>query len=682
MSIHDINLVDLQSADNAWLKLPRDLRVEDFANPLANATQWDKENLDIFLGKILVNPDYLSTFCKLILDVHLLPLHAIIMRNMWFKAFPMMIMCRGGAKSFSLALYSILKCTLVPNTNVILTGSAFRQSKIIFEYAEKILNNAPILRDICSIDIARAMDMHRIGINNSSIIAIPTGTGDKIRGLRANVIVADEFAAQSPQIYETVIVGFGAVMQDPIVSAKLAHKRERLIEMGTWNDNQEITFQSRQRNQAIIAGTADYGFNHFSEYHQRYKACIETRGDTKAMEQIFNGEVPKGVSWKDFSIIRVPYELMPTGFLDDKQIGRAQATMNTIIFSMEYHCIFPKDSAGFFKRSLIEKCTTSNQIPIHGEVFDPLTRGNPNKKYVYGIDPAIQTDNFAIVIVELNEDHNRLVYCWTTNKRDFRKRHKLGQEIEHDFYAFAARKIRNLMKVFPCVRIGLDAQGGGRSIEEALHDPKKLNKAENEELLWEIIEEDKEKPTDDEEGNHCLEMIQFADYEWTSGANNGLLKDMQDKFIVFPRYDTFSVGLAYEMGELGLNEASDEYQDSLEDLFHEIEELKNELTTIVMSRTGLGQGARDRWDTPEVKDPATQKKGRLRKDRYSAFLIANMIGRQLSRASAPVRNTLIGDHVKNFPQKNFQSNQLYQGANAYDGSVCIGIVKGIEEFGV
>ncbi len=238
------------------------------------------------------------------------------------------------------------------------------------------------------------------------------------------------------------------------------------------------------------------------------------------------------------------------------------------------------------------------------------------------------------------------------------------------------------MKVFPCVRIGLDAQGGGRSIEEALHDPKKLNKAENEELLWEIIEEDKEKPTDDEEGNHCLEMIQFADYEWTSGANNGLLKDMQDKFIVFPRYDTFSVGLAYEMGELGLNEASDEYQDSLEDLFHEIEELKNELTTIVMSRTGLGQGARDRWDTPEVKDPATQKKGRLRKDRYSAFLIANMIGRQLSRASAPVRNTLIGDHVKNFPQKNFQSNQLYQGANAYDGSVCIGIVKGIEEFGV
>ncbi len=34
--------------------------------------------------------------------------------------------------------------------------------------------------------------------------AVPLGTGEKIRGLRAHIIIADEFASISPEIYETV----------------------------------------------------------------------------------------------------------------------------------------------------------------------------------------------------------------------------------------------------------------------------------------------------------------------------------------------------------------------------------------------------------------------------------------------------------------------------------------------
>ncbi len=57
----------------------------------------------------------------------------------------------------------------------------------------------------------------------------------------------------------------------------------------------------------------------------------------------------------------------------------------------------------------------------------------------------------------------------------------------------------------------------------------------------------------------------------------------------------------------------------------EIEELKNELVLIEHSRTPNG---RDKWDTPQVKGIGA-KKGRLRKDRYSALLMANMVGRTL-----------------------------------------------------
>ena len=44
-----------------------------------------------------------------------------------------------------------------------------------------------------------------------------------------------------------------------------------------------------------------------------------------------------------------------------------------------------------------------------------------NNKYVYGIDPASEHDNFSIIILELHSDHTRIVYGWTTNKADFNK---------------------------------------------------------------------------------------------------------------------------------------------------------------------------------------------------------------------------------------------------------------------
>jgi hypothetical protein len=65
----------------------------------------------------------------------------------------------------------------------------------------------------------------------------------------------------------------------------------------------------------------------------------------------------------------------------------------------------------------------------------------------------------------------------------------------------------------------------------------------------------------------------------------------------------------------------------MEDLFLEIEELKAELSTIIITQTVNG---RDRWQTPEIKLP-NSKKGYLRKDRFSALVMANMVSRTLAR---------------------------------------------------
>jgi len=582
--------------------------------------------------------------------------------------------------SFLLALYAVLKCTFIPGTKIVIVGSAFRQSKIIFEYMETIWNNSPILRSIFNSDRdgpRRDVDRCTIRLGDSWAIAIPLGTGEKIRGLRAHTIIADEFASISPEIYETVVSGFAAVSANPIQNVKEEARKQAMIEHGIWTD--ELTdLQLKKNNQAIIAGTADYSFKHFASYWKRYKHIVESQGDQRKLEEIFNGEIPSSFDWKDYSIIRIPYELVPRGFMDDKQVGKSKATVHSSTYNMEYGAVFPEDSDGFFKRSLIERCVAndSNPIEINGEpiVFDVAVKGDPRLQYVYGIDPASEKDNFSIVILELHKTHSRVVYCWTTNRTNFKERQKTGLVTEHDFYGFCARKIRDLMKSFPPARIGMDAQGGGVAIEESLHDPQKLQDGEL--LIWPVIEEDKEKDTDDKAGLHILELIQFARADWTAQANHGLKMDLESKILLFPRFDNLSLALTLERENQNILDADfTNLYDTESGCMIEIEELKNELSTIVMSQTSNGPNARDRWDTPETKLP-NGKKGKLRKDRYSSLVIANMLARQLNKSIEPVKFALIGSNLKEAGKKS-KGGAMYYGPEWFTSGANTNIYQGI-----
>ena len=648
--------------DDAWLGLGDLDSITISRNPMIHRSEIDIENPDLHLIRLFKDPKYIGSMVKMLFNIELHPIQIAILQEFWIRAFPMYIASRGWGKSFLLALYCIIKCTFCPGTKIVVVGAAFRQSKIIFEYMETIWRNSPILRSIFNgNDDGQRRDVDRctMRLGDSWTIAIPMGDGSKIRGLRAHIIIADEFASISPDIYETVVSGFAAVSASPIQNVKEEAKKQAMIEAGIWNDELEA-LEYKMGNQAIISGTADYDFKHFASYWKRYKAIIESKGNRNKLEEIFKGEVPDNFNWKDYSIIRIPYELIPKGFMDDKQVSRAKATIHTGIYNMEYAACFVKDSEGFFRRSLIENCVTSDQNPITVNdkviTFDAATRGNANSQYVYGIDPASEQDNFSIVILEVFPDHRRIVYCWTTNRNNFKERLKTGLVQDHDFYGFCARKIRNLMKLFPCARIGMDAQGGGIAIEESLHDPSKLEEGEN--LIWPIIDYDKSKDTDSQSGLHIIELVQFAKADWTSQANHGLRKDLEDKILLFPRFDNLTLGLALDKeGKDILTGDLNPIYDSLSECILEIEELKNELTTIVMTQTSTGSGARDRWDTPEVK-LQNGKKGRLRKDRYSSLVIANMLARQMTRTLQPIEYDVVGDNRINVVK---HEGALYKG---------------------
>lgn len=616
--------------EDAWLNLPSSYNEDSAFNPLLNIPENTKEEPHLYIIWLLSNPEYFAFFTKYILNIDLSPMQLAIVHELWYRKFPMLIASRGFSKTYLLALYTLLRLLFLPNRKVVVTGAAFRQSKFVFEYLCTIWNNAPVLRSLCSgADQGpfKEVDLYRFRIFNSSAVFLPLGDGSRIRGLRAHDILGDEFSSIPRDIFETVISGFALVSSNPIQNMKDAASKKVAKSLNLWTDNIDEFKLDSIPNQIILSGTAYYDFNHFAEYWKRYHKIIEANDNQDKMAAALGGpdKYDPALSSKHFSIIRIPYDLIPEGFMDAAQIARSRATFDTSIFNMELRCVFSKDSNGFFKRTLIESCSLSNEsdfgkFPSGVKMFEAQLQGYQNREYVYGIDPASEHDNLAITILEVHSNHRRIVYCWTTNKKEFKRRLENGVVLETDYYTYVARKIRELMLRFPTTNIAIDSQGGGYAVLEALHNKNNINHELGELPVWPKINYNKPNLDDAQAGLHIVEMVNFASADWTRDANHGLKADFESKVILFPFYDSISLG----QSELVDNERIDGIKyDSLEDCIMNIEELKDELSMIVLTQTPSG---REHFDTPEVKISGS-KKGRVRKDRYSALLMANMLAR-------------------------------------------------------
>lgn len=631
--------------------------------PFTDRSQFDIENPDIHLLKVMRDPEFFPFTCRTLFGkpdgsgpLEIAPFQHLILRELWYRQFPMLIGSRGLGKSFTLALYILLRLIFTPGAKVVIVASAFRQAKVVFEYMERIWFSSPILRDLVgdktrgnSRDNGPRRDIDRCEflIGESVAIALPLGDGKKIRGLRANYIIAEEFASIPEEIYSIVVQGFGAVTADPVQNMKdfaAIRLRKRL---GLWTEEMDVEEAKKNRgNQSVLSGTAYYSFNHFCKFWREYRDIINTRGDKKKLEEVLKGSADE-FNYRDYSIIRIPYDMIPKGYMDDKTVARARQITHSSHYLMEYGACFANDSEGFFKMSLINRCVVGNTDDPNPPVFQSCglvqfgatLAGDPRRRYVYGVDPASESDRFALVITEIWPDHRRVVFTWTTGKSDHRQKLKDKRVEEHDFYRYCVRKIRDLMKVFPCERMLVDAGGGGIALREAFRDPDK--REDGEMPIYEVIDPDpkKHRDEDDMQGHHILEMVQFRDNAWVTMANEGLKKDLEDRVLLFPQIDPLAIGMAMEddkengrivMGEDG-NEVF-QIADTLESNMLEIEALKEELSTIVISETPSGLR---HWDTPDKK-VAGATKGKMRKDRYSALLMSNMGARIISATNPGV----------------------------------------------
>lgn len=292
--------------------------------------------------KTMADPDYFGWTCKILFGLDLFPQQISLLRLFWTKPFPMLIAGRGSGKSFILATYVLLRAILDQGVKIVIVGAGLRQAKVVFSYIENIWLTSPILRSIIGGGIKAGpkygVDSCYFNVGMSRITALPLGDGSKIRGYRANVIIADEFASIPSDIFEVVVRGFVASSKTPVEDAKNIAIKKKLESLGYTTPKLDNEGKLLTGNQIIYSGTAYYSFNHFCKKYDLFKRIISSRGDKDKIIDIFGSEsnVPEDFDWRDYAVVKLPYTRVSEGLLDKRQLAHGKATLPKNIFLMEY----------------------------------------------------------------------------------------------------------------------------------------------------------------------------------------------------------------------------------------------------------------------------------------------------------------------------------------------------------
>lgn len=503
----------------------------------------------------LENPDKAATYLIVRNDKPLrLAVHQrLIIKGLWNHQFNLLILTRGGGKTFLLALYCVLKAMLLPREKCVVASSSYRQAQFTFDEVIKFYEESPLLRQATTKAPTKGPNSCEFHLENGSkIIAYPLGDGSKLRGARANTLVMDEVAQIPSDIINLVILPMMNTRQDPFDT-------------------------SGRKNHLIMASSAYFQFNHLYERYCQY----QERTNPSSPEYNPN-----------YGLHVYTVEDMPPGWMDEAIINEAKATLTELQFMMEYLCVFPPDSDGFFPAQLFGGARKAS-VMIEPE-------GERGAEYVFGIDPARTGDNFALVVLRLGNP-NKIVACYSLHRNTFPQMHE-----------FIRLKIRQYEKNGgKVVRLHMDNGGGGTTIRDYLAEEYAYYDAE----LGRFVSEPAIIDMDNEEfqymsGRRILRMQVFSSGSVNS-MNFDMKADLEQRRVTIPLMPPTEEdeGMVYR------------------GIMDEIDKMVQETMTIVT--TPLSNGYM-RFDTP---------KQRMKKDRYSAFLLACQGARELQRdlAGPPVK---------------------------------------------
>ena len=165
--------------------------------------------------------------------------------------------------------------------------------------------------------------------------ALPLGDGAKIRGFRANVVIADEFSSIPEDVFDIVVRGFTATTKTPVDEAKRLAFEKTVATLDIPDDIKlALKKEAVDGNQIIHSGTAYYEFNHFAKKHHMWFDLIESKGHGGKVAEIFGGQnlIPDHFDYKDYVVIQLPHTHLPEGLLDPRQLAHSKALLPRNIF--------------------------------------------------------------------------------------------------------------------------------------------------------------------------------------------------------------------------------------------------------------------------------------------------------------------------------------------------------------
>lgn len=317
----------------------------------------------------------------------------LTMNAIFNKNYCMLVWSRGASKSFVAAIYAILKCIFEPGTKILIASINFRTSRRVFNEIERFLSsqNAALARQCFGLKSKRN-DQYEWEVNGGSITAIPL-TGEKIRGIRANVLILDEFLLLPPDIIDNVLIPFLSSPRDVGERIRVRKLEEELIKKGLLHPDNKHIFENTS--QMLCLSSASYTFEHLFRIYQQWSHLIEHPEEQESKD----GELPGS-----YFISQLSYEALPPHMIDHGAIQVAKSGGSSHhSFLREYCARFVDGGDSYFSPKKMHECTVPD-----GEYPTTKVIGDADKKYILSIDPNFSSskvaDYFAMSLVELDEE--------------------------------------------------------------------------------------------------------------------------------------------------------------------------------------------------------------------------------------------------------------------------------------
>lgn len=288
------------------------------------------------------------------------------------------------------SVFLFLFCIFNPGTKIIIAGPTFRTARLMFAKLEEIVQSkqAKMLEKCFNTkEPSKRNDVFEWKINGGFIMAIPL-SGERVRGLRCDVLVLDEANWLDEDTINRVLMPFLVAKKDITERQKIKEKEDELIKKGLMTEEERTELANDKK--VVYLSSAGYTFEYL------YKLYIEWLDNIRNLK-------PEHENFGRYFIAQLAWDSVDSDILDPSIVEEAnKAGTENSIFKMEYGAQFCDGSDSYFNAKKMEECTLKDEYP------HTLIRGSKDKKYILSIDPnnsdSPSADYFAFAVMELDEE--------------------------------------------------------------------------------------------------------------------------------------------------------------------------------------------------------------------------------------------------------------------------------------